>query len=141
MSEERKRILDMVASGKITASEAEALLDAVALAQEKSGSSGALVQDQKKGIPKFFRVTVDSKDGDNVDIRIPLSLLKAGIRFSSLMPPAVADKVNDHLSEKGINIDLNNIKKEDIDEILLSLSEMAINVDSGDGDKIRVFCE
>lgn len=143
MNEERKRILDMLEGGKISASEAEALIDALSRDDENSGPSGGLVQDkeQKKGMPKFFRVTVDAKSGDNVDVRVPFALLRAGIRLSSLMPPAAADRVNEHLKAQGIEIDLSNMKKEDIDEILLGLSEMAINVDSASGDKVRIFCE
>lgn len=143
MDNERTRILDMVASGKIAVAEAEELFDALGRGQSDSRSKGELTtrMGKSKVMPKFFRVKVDSTSGDNVDVRIPFGLLRAGIHLSTLMPPEVAEKVNKHLSEKGINVDLNHLKKEDLDDFLLSFSEMEINVDAASGDKVRVFCE
>ena len=39
-----------------------------------------------------------------------------------------------------MSIDFNNIKPEDIEDIIESLREMEVNVVSGDGDNVRVFC-
>lgn len=143
MTEERTRILDMVASGKITVAEAEELLNALSKGQVDDRSKNGLViaPGRSKTMPKYFRVKVDSTGGDNVDVRIPFSLLRAGIHLSTLMPPEAAQKVNMHLAEKGINVDLNHLKKEDLDDLLTSFSEMEINVDAASGDKVRVFCE
>ena len=49
-------------------------------------------------------------------------------------------KVNSSMAEHGVSIDLNNLKKEDIEVLIQSLVEMEINVDSKNGDKVRVFC-
>jgi len=145
MGEERTKVLEMVASGKISVEEAESLLAAMESPEsEPMASSGEVdrVEAVKKGgVPKFFRVIVESTSGDNVDVRIPFGLLKAGIRLSTLIPPEAASKVSEQLAEKGIQIDLNHLKKEDIDELLSHFSEMAINVDSASGDRVRVFCE
>jgi len=143
MAEERKRILGMAASGKISVAEAEELLNALdgrrhelipAAAPKKTTGS-------TKEMPKFFRVTVDSTGGDNVDVRIPFSLIKAGIRLKTLMPPEVAQKVNNHLSKSGIDVDLNLLDKEDIEDFVASFAGMKVNVDAASGDKVRVFCE
>ncbi len=143
MKEERMRILDMVASGKISVAEAEELLSALGNRQDPQ-LAGAVARRGPVGsrpIPKFFRVKVDSTSGDNVDVRIPFGLLRAGIRLSTLMPPEVAEKVNKHLSDQGIHVDLKHLKKEDLDELLASFSEMEINVDAASGETVRVFCE
>jgi dissimilatory sulfite reductase (desulfoviridin) alpha/beta subunit len=44
------------------------------------------------------------------------------------------------MTEAGMSFDLNNIKPEDIEDIIESLREMEVNVNSANGDKIRVFC-
>jgi len=145
MGEERMRVLNMLASGKISVEEAESLLAAIESPESKPKEPSREVTRveaaKKGGMPKFFRVTVESTGGDNVDVRIPFGLLKAGIRLSTLMPPEVASKVSQQLADKGIQIDLNHLKKEDIDELLSYFSEMEINVDSASGDRVRVFCE
>jgi len=143
MNDERSRILNMVASGKISVDEAEALLNALAQGRGDSSVSNKIPQleGKAKKMPEYLRVKVESTQGDNVDIRIPFRILRAGIRLTALMPPAVADNVNAHLSEKGINLDFKNIKEENLEDLLEALSEMEINVDSATGDTVRVFCE
>ena len=39
-----------------------------------------------------------------------------------------------------MSIDFNNIKPDDIEDIIESLREMEVNVQSGEGDNVRVFC-
>lgn len=142
MSEERKRILNMLANGKISADEAEELLDALGT----SGAPGASGNEETGGtvarkLPKYLRVKVVSADDDNVNVRVPLALLRSGLKLTSVMPPWVAEKVNSSMSEKGIPFDLNNLKKEDLNELIDSLAETEVNVDSKNGDNVKVYCE
>jgi hypothetical protein len=143
MSEERARILKMVAEGKISVKEAEELLDAMGKHPEEGGTSMMSTEEKTRTRKnyKFLRVEVDSSDGDKVDVKVPLGLLRAGIKLSSVMPKHVSDKVNSHFSEHGMNLDLNNLKPEDIEQIIDGLGEMEVNVDSKDGDKVKVYCE
>jgi hypothetical protein len=137
MSKERLRILDMVAKGKITVEEAEALLSALERGESSpvpaNGSHG-------KKLPKFIYVKVTSASDDNVDVKVPLSLIRAGMRLTSLIPPQAMNHINESMEEHGVSIDLNNLKKEDIETLIESLVEMEVNVDSKDGDKVRVYC-
>lgn len=146
MSSERERILQMVADGKITPSEADDLLEAMNSSNQKEASQKPgtdIVQTIAKRTDKlkYLRVQVDSDDGDKVNVKVPLAILRAGIKLTSVVPSNVSAEINDHLGDKGINIDLNNVKPEDIDELVEALSELEITVDSEDGDKVRVFCE
>ena len=50
-------------------------------------------------------------------IRIPVSLIRAGMKFTSLMPHDAASHVEGALRQKGIDINLKNIKDEDIDRL------------------------
>ncbi len=39
-----------------------------------------------------------------------------------------------------MSFDLNNLKQEDLEEIVENLREMEVNVHSANGDTVRVFC-
>jgi hypothetical protein len=142
MSEERKRILGMVAAGKLTIDEAEQLLDAL-------GKNGSAVKEPIPGAvqsngsfnPKYLRVMVDSMQGDNVNVRVPVSLLRTGLKLSTLIPRPAYDKINQNLSEHGFDIDLSSFKQEDIEKLVESMSELNVDVNSAKGDKEKVYFE
>ncbi|HSQ21771.1 MAG TPA: hypothetical protein VLQ52_03095 [Coriobacteriia bacterium] len=145
MNEDRKRILGMLAEGKITADEADMLLDSLesgaetaAPAPAPSAPSDWPTGPSLSGTPKFMYVKVTGKD--TVDVKVPLALLRTGLKLTSLIPPQAMDQINESMGERGMTFDLNNIKPEDIEDIITSLREMEVNVHSGDGDDIRVFC-
>ena len=98
--------------------------------QSKTSDSGPL--------PKYLFVKVDSSDGDNVNIRVPLKLIRAGINLKSLLPREAQDKINENLTEKGINLD--DINPENFEEIIDALREFEVNVDEKRGDKVRIYC-
>jgi hypothetical protein len=138
MSEDRRRILEMLAQGKITAEEAEGLLDAVGAAP--GGQVGA--SPMAKAKPRYLRVVVDD-DGDRVNIRVPLQLLRAGVKLKGLIPSDAQAKVNTALNEKGIQFDLADLSPETLDELIDSLGELTVDVEEAGsaGAKVRVFCE
>ena len=141
MSEERDRILDLLAAGKITAAEAGRLLDAVDSRAAQAGAAPASSAASKAagGLPKFIYVKVLSAKGDNVNVKVPLSLVRAGLKLTSLIPPQAMEQIDKSLAEKGMSFDLKNLKPEDLEDIVESLREMEINVDSADGDNVRVY--
>jgi Asp-tRNA(Asn)/Glu-tRNA(Gln) amidotransferase B subunit len=140
MNEERKRILKMLADGKISASEAEELLDALGKTGGRQAPETAAVQSKNPKNIKYMYVKVLSAQQDNVDVRVPLGLIRAGMRFTSLIPPQAMEHINSSMKEKGMNFDLSNIKPEDIDELIKNLAEMEVNVNSKNGDIVKVFC-
>jgi SHOCT-like protein len=133
MNEQRRQILQMLADGKITADEAEKLLDA--LAREKPSVAS----------PKHLRVEVTWEDpgGDGpgrINVRVPLKLLRAGVRLTSLIPPQAMSRVNAELGKAGVPIDLAQLKPQQLEELIEHLDDVSVDVDSTDG-KVRVFCE
>jgi hypothetical protein len=132
MSDERQRILRLVAEGKATPEEAEKLLDAVGKTESETPNAESK---PAKGMPKYLRVTVDSSDGDKVNVRVPLALVRAGMKLTALVPK----DVNEQMQEKGI--DLSALATMESDELVEALKELEVNVDSADGDVVRVFCE
>ena len=137
MNEERKKVLEMLANGKITADEAERLLEALENKTAETSPQTALAK-SLDNLPQYLFVKVDSEDGDKVNIRVPLKLVKAGIKLKALLPQDAQDKINAKLSEKGINLE--DFKAENFAEILDALTEFEINVDEKKGDKVRIYC-
>ena len=143
MNEDRKRVLSMLADGKITAEEAERLLDAMG---RPAPMSGVIEAPRTASRPKYFRVEVVADEGagaanpTRVNVRIPIQLLRAGVRLSALIPPRARDEVNAALAREGIPFDISQIKPENLDELIDHLSEFSVDVASSDA-KVRVFCE
>jgi hypothetical protein len=132
MKEERKQILEMLAEGKISAEDAERLIDK--LGTEDAGQPQGMEARGRASRPKYLRVHVDGSDGDKVDVRIPLALVKTGIKLTAVMP----DHVSEKLGEKGV--DLSRLSELEGDELYEALRDLQIDVDSGEG-TVRVFCE
>lgn len=145
MSDARKRILDMLADKKITADEADRLLEALGSSESGAAAPAPAAEAPRKGSWKYLRVTVtpaeDAERQDKVNVRVPMSLIRAGIKLTSLIPPQAQDKIDEALREKGINFDIRTIKKEDLEELIEALADMEVNVDGHKGEKVRVYVE
>jgi len=141
MREERKRILTMLAEGKISAQEAEELIDAIG---KQGGSGQQSGEDEtarsKAKNAKYIYVKVLSSENDNVDVRVPLGLIRAGMRLTSLIPPQAVERINSAMREKGMSFDFNNIKPDDIEELVKNIADTEVNVKSKNGDTVKVFC-
>lgn len=145
MSENRKQILSMLAEGRINAAEAERLLAAL----EGGAASGAVVRPAAGAAPKYLRVLIeqdDEADGETrakVNIRVPLQLLRAGVKLASVLPPEARAHMNEALHEKGVDLDVNQLKPENLDELIENLKDVSIDITGKKNRKvtIKVFCE
>jgi hypothetical protein len=144
MTEERRRILNMMAEGKLNAAEAEALLDALASRGGQGAQLASLRSEPKAGhSPKYLRVVVDGHhDGkpNKVNVRIPFELIRAGMRLAALIPVVAYEPVNRALKENGVDLDISKLKPEDLEGLVAHLQELEVDVDDG-AEKVRVFCE
>jgi len=144
MAENQKRILEMLSEKKITVEEAEKLLSLIATGEGKGGTATA--EAEKKRAPKYLRVVVQpgpqSQEGhpERVNIRVPVSLIRAGMKFAALIPPQAADEIQEALKDKGVKFDLRNIKDSDIEELIAALGDLEVDVDSGH-EKVHVYTE
>ena len=138
MNEERRKILDMLAQGKISVDEAEKLLAAVGEPSLKSEPDTGVRRSWK-----YLRVQVEpgpgSECGDRVNIRVPFKLIRAGLKFAAFIPRDVHAKVNQAFKEKGMDVELAKITPQDLEEIVSNLDDMTVEVDGKD--KVRIFCE
>jgi len=146
MPENQKRILEMLAEKKITVEEAERLL-ALTTSEGVAENAGSAESLARKSAPKYLRVEVrpgssneSSSQAERVNVRVPINLIRAGMKFTSLIPPHAADKVHDALKEKGVDFDLRNLKMNDIEELVEALSYLEVDVESGK-EKVHVYVE
>ena len=138
MSEETRKVLEMLAEGKINADQAEKLLEKLTASassqtppaekREESSETGA-----KK--PRFLRIIVDKPGHDQVNIRMPLSLTRKGSRLLAVLPPRVTEKLTE------LGIDLTALASGDDKEWAEAIETANINIQKGDGRKVQVFCE
>jgi hypothetical protein len=144
MNDNRKRILEMLAAGQINADEAERLL--AALDREPSPAGSGAAESQPKAWPKYLRVMVESEEGHHgqgpskVNVRVPFQLLRAGVKLTSIIPPHARMKVNDALHQQGIDLDLSELKPENLEELIYQLKELTVEIDDNKS-KVRLFCE
>ena len=139
MNQERLRILSLLAAGKITSEEADRLLDALEPRPETPAPDEASAKTASTAAPKFLYVKVLSAAGDNVNVKIPLSLVRAGLKLTSLIPAPAMEQINKSMAEHGISMDFSNMKSEDVEDLIAALREMEVNVDAKNGDNVRVY--
>jgi polyhydroxyalkanoate synthesis regulator phasin len=150
MSEARRQVLEMLATGKITAEEAERLISAL---EKDTAPASSASEPRRSTKAKYLRVMVESDDPSEshgpirVNTRVPMQLLRAGVKLASLVPPQARNHVDKALHEQGIPFSMNQIKPENLEEIVDQLTDLTVDVDMDDFDrkkqkvKVRVFCE
>lgn len=146
MDADRRSILEMLAAGKINADEAERLLSALDRTAGPAAATpepGAYPSNRPRA--KYLRVVVDTDEpGEGgptkVNVRVPMQLLRAGVRLSSIIPPRARDQVNAAMRREGIDFDINQIKPENLEDLIEQLGELTVDVDQ-EKTKVRVFCE
>ncbi|HEX4321365.1 MAG TPA: hypothetical protein VHZ52_10710 [Acidobacteriaceae bacterium] len=163
MNENRRQILNMLAANKITAEEAERLLAALDSSGAASGSTGSTASPSSNGAgntsrfestgshAKYLRVLVEADEGfegkkgpTSVNIRVPMQLLRAGVRLASLIPAQAHQHLDEALSQHGVPLTLSQIKPENLEELIDHLDDLTIDVAAKEDHsnvKVRVFSE
>src|SRR5436305_15296718 len=132
MSEETRKILEMLSSGKISVQEAEQLLKAV----EAPGSG------EKKTEPRYFRILVnkparEGKKAEAVNIRVPMTVVRGGLRLGALFPGMLGKKKIQ--LDNGLELDLSKVTYTDLEAMIKDIGELTVDVD-GDA-QVRIRCE
>ena len=124
--DERLRILKMVEDGTITAEQAAELMKAMGVEEECQVPAKSKAGYDKK----MFRISVDSVDGDKVNVQFPVGAIKKILKVTGKLP--IADK------------DLQGV---DLEQMMDAISECLdeeiegdfVNVDAADGTTVRVY--
>jgi len=138
MSEETRKVLEMLADKKITAEEAEKLLEKLSAqpsAEAKPAESTASSSSSSSSKPRFLRIVVDKPGQDQVNVRMPLAFARSGSHLLAVLPTRVREK----LAERGI--DIAGIGTMDAKEWADAVENLNIDIEKGDGKKVKVFCE
>lgn len=127
--EEKRKILDMVAEGKISADEAAKLLEAM----------NPITKSQVKGRKIIFQVIQEGASKPKVNIVIPLKLAKFGMSF---IPKN--GKFDAHIG--GSNVDLSNVNWKEILEMAVAgetgeLFYLEVEEDNGKTVIIKIIVE
>ena len=125
MSEEKKRILDLVRDGKVSVDEGLRLLEALdSSTQDAVSASGRL----GGSYGRMLRIRVlDTSDNTRVNVNIPLALAKVAMKF-------IPKDVSKQLEDEDI----------DLDQLLAAITESTagkiVDVDSEDA-KVKIYVE
>ena len=142
MSEDKTRILNMLKEGTISVDEADQLLDAL----DRKDSIHVDSSDLKTGKrhPKYLRIQVmesfDEVKKEKVNIKIPLGIVRAGVKLGALIPDNTRDEINKSFNAKGMHLGIDDFNSENIEDLIQCLTEMNIDIDDGK-DTVRIFCE
>ena len=134
MNEETRKVLEMLSSGKVSVQEAEQLLQAVAAPGQSA--------DEKKLEPKYFRILVnkparEGKKAESVNIRVPMTVVRGGLRLGSLFPGMLSKKTVQLAN--GTELDLSKVTYTDLEAMIKDIGELTVDVD-GDA-QVRIRCE
>jgi hypothetical protein len=131
----------MLAQGKITVTEAEQLIGALGVSPGRASAD-------HEGDParsRYLRVAVhkaasERRPEKDVSIRVPLSLVRSGMRLGAMIPGAAGERITERLREKGLDIDLAKLDPAHLETMLKNLGELTIDVDQGKA-QVRITCE
>jgi|GEM_PF-636657 len=143
MSVETKKVLELLAAGKISPEDAERLLDkltGVASSPEPSSSQPPGAATNPAGAcgsrrPRFIRVQVERPGREGVNVRVPLSCARGGRHWMAFLPTRVAEKLQEH------GIDFGSLDAMNDEEFQKAMERINVDIEGRSGRKVRIFAE
>jgi hypothetical protein len=145
MSEEMRRVLAMLADGKISVENAEQVIEALNTPPVPDEDDEYAWQPEPVR-PRFLRIRMHRPSGDghlekDVNIRVPIAVVCGGVRLGMLMP-GLGHRINARLRARGVDFDLGRVSEEQIESLLSRLGQLTIDVNEGNQQKqLRITCE
>lgn len=126
MREDLLKILNMLSEGKLNVEKSADLIEAMYAKEEKN------LEVVKNYDKRMLRVLVDSEDGDNVKINLPVVVITSILKATGKLPIKSADMegIDFEMLTESIIAALDNEMIGDI-----------ITVDSSNGDVVRIIIE
>ncbi len=142
MTDDARRVLELLSSGKVTVDEADELLKAIGAAP--AGATDRLPSSAEKPLARFLRMSVvkatgDGSAGRQVNIRVPLSLVRGGMRLGAMIP-GYGEAITERLRQLGVDLDPSRLGTAELGAVLRELGELTIDVDGGRA-QVRITCE
>jgi hypothetical protein len=135
MSAESRKVLEMLAAGKITAEEADKLLEKLSAQPSAEAKPEESPSSSSSPKPRFLRIVVDKPGQEQVNVRMPLTFARKGTHLLAVLPERIREK----LAEQGIDLDAAGGL--DDKEWASTIENMNIDIEKGNGKKVRIFCE
>jgi hypothetical protein len=147
MSDDTRRILDLLAQGKVTVDEAEQLMSAIDAPPPQASAAAAppTPDNAERPKPRWVRINVhqtakEGKHDKDVNIRVPIAIVKSGMRLGAFIPGYARNEMWTRLREKGLDVDFSKLDAATIETVLKELGETNIEIDSGRA-QVRITCE
>jgi hypothetical protein len=144
MSVETKKVLEVLAAGKISSEDAERLLDKLTSAasspeQSNSQTSGTAANTAGGACgsrrPRFIRVQVERPGREGVNVRVPLSCARGGRHWMAFLPTRVAEKLQEH------DIDFGSLDAMSDEDFHKAMERINVDIEGRSGRKVRIFAE
>ena len=138
MDDNGKRILEMLSEGKVTVEEAERLLTLVDAPTVPEPLEPGARPRRRNGPGKYLRIVgVDGEE--RFDIRVPLSLIRGGVKLGGLFASGPGGKWNERLKERGI--DLAQLDGDSgLDDLIEGLAELEMDFQDA-GERVVIYTE
>ena len=155
MSDERRRVLDLLAQGKITVDEADELLKTLGANATREAAGAPPAGDAATNDPqrtRWVRINVhrladDCRGEKDVNIRVPIAVVKGGMRLGAIIATFAGEKAAQRMKARGIDLDISKINDDlskmngaEFDAFLKSLDDTSIEIDDGKS-QVRISCE
>jgi len=129
MKEDRRKILEMLAAGKISVEEADQLMAAAGT---------------RAGAPKFLCLKVAPRAGSvsdrKIDIRVPLGVIRSSLQIAKSLPVGKRGPMMIALGTHMLSLDVGNMNLEDPDEFIANFAHLSTDIDKHK-ETLRLFCE
>jgi len=144
MSDETRRVLELLSQGKISVDEADQLLRALKNQGNRGEASPKSEAVNTPTKPRFMRIHVhkpgkDGREDKDVNIRVPMAVLRGGMRLGTMIPGFHAS-MNARLRERGLDVDLSKIDPTALESMLSEMGEINIDVEQS-GEQVRITYE
>src|ERR1700747_3633059 len=142
MSAETKKVLEMLAAGKISQEDAERLLDKLAGgassvdapgSQANGSSTPGSCNNAGAQRPRYVRIEVERPGRDDVHVRVPISNMRSGAHLMAFLPISVADK----LSEFGI--DFGCLDEMTDEQFRRAIDRINVEAQGRSGKRVRIY--
>ena len=152
MSDDTRRILDLLTQGKVTVDEAEKLIAAIIAPAAQAAAPADGADASERPAPKWIRINVlkqrkEGKEDKEVNIRVPIAVVKGGMRLGAIIATFAGEKAAQRMKDRGIDLDLSKINGDfsrmngaEFDAFMKSLDDMHIEIEDGKS-QVRITCE
>ena len=140
-----RRVLDMLSQAKISIDDADRLIKAMKTERPADTAAADPASDSRPPV-RWFRINIHKPAKDeahqpkDVNIRVPIAVVKSGMRLGALIPGFPGDAVSARLRERGIDVDFSKLDTAALEHVLKQLGDTNIEVDSGKA-QVRISCE